>query len=104
MELTDIRYTLAMDRIREIPGENMVEPGFIQHFEDGAEWLLLMEEEERFLLSEDAAGADIDLLKRETADYTRKYCRIITIRAGPITVSRLRGSEVKWAPFRRAAI
>ena len=64
MELTDIRYTLAMDRIREIPGENMVEPGFIQYFEDGAEWLLLMEEEERFLLSEDAAGADIDLLKK----------------------------------------
>ena len=59
MELTDIRYTLAMDRIREIPGENMVEPGFIQYFEDGAEWLLLMEEEERFLLSEDAAGAEI---------------------------------------------
>ena len=63
MELIDIRYTLAMDRIREIPGENMVEPGFVQYFKDGAKWLLLMEEEERFLLSEDAACTDTDSLR-----------------------------------------
>ena len=72
MELTDIRYTLAMDRIREIPGENMREPGFIQYFEDGAEWLLLMEEEE--LLCQKMRPAQISIFwKRETADYTRKY-------------------------------
>ena len=64
MELTDLRYTLAMDRIRAIPGENLTSPGFVQYFEDGAQWLLLMEEEERFLLSGDAVSADIDLLQK----------------------------------------
>ena len=63
MELIDLRYTLAMDRIREIPGENLAEPGFVQYFEDGAQWLLLMQEEERFLLSEDAFNEETELLK-----------------------------------------
>ena len=63
MELTDLRYSLAMDRIRAIPGENLAEPGFVKYFEDGAQWLLLMEEEEQFLLSNDPADTEISLLR-----------------------------------------
>ena len=58
-----------MDRIRAIPGENLAEPGFVKYFEDGAQWLLLMEEEEQFLLSNDPADTEISLLieRRGTA-------------------------------------
>ena len=54
-----------MDRIRAIPGENLAEPGFIKYFEDGAQWLLLMEEEEQFLLSKAPADTGIDLLREK---------------------------------------
>lgn len=63
MELTDLRYTLAMDRIREIPGEHLVPAEYEQYFEDGAKWFLQMEEEERFLLSEETQTEDLTLLQ-----------------------------------------
>ena len=63
MELTDLRYSLAMDRIRAIPGENLAEPGFVKYFEDGAAWLLLMDEEERFLSSNELSRAETELLR-----------------------------------------
>ena len=64
MELIDLRYTLAMDRIREIPGENLVHPAFVQYFEDGAAWFLLMEAEESALRADDENGPDPADLKR----------------------------------------
>ena len=63
MELTDLRYTLAMDRIRAIPGEHLVPPAFEPYFEDGAKWFLLMEEEEEFLKSDRALSEDEDHLR-----------------------------------------
>ena len=63
MELTDLRYTLAMDRIRAIPGEHLVPPAFEPYFEDGAKWFLLMEEEEEFLMSDRAFSEDEDHLR-----------------------------------------
>ena len=64
MELIDLRYTLAMDRIREIPGENLVHPAFVQYFEDGAAWFLQMEAEESALRADDENGPDPADLKR----------------------------------------
>lgn len=51
MELIDLRYQLTMDRIREIPGENAVSKAFVEYFEQGAEWLLLIDEEFDWLTS-----------------------------------------------------
>ena len=62
-ELTDLRYTLSMDRIREIPGERLVPPAYVSYFEDGAKWFLLMEEEEKFLTSENAQREEEGLLR-----------------------------------------
>ena len=52
-----------MDRIRAIPGENLAEPGFVEYFEDGAAWFLLMDEEERFLSSNELSCAETELLR-----------------------------------------
>ena len=60
--MIDLRYSLATGRIREIPGENIVAPAFTAYFEDGAAWLLMMDEEEQFLRSEDVKNADLSLL------------------------------------------
>ena len=87
MELTDLRYTLAMDRIREIPGEHLVPAEYEQYFEDGAKWFLQMEEEERFLLSEETQTEDLTLLQernRRLYEEMRRSCRKITAEAGQI--------------------
>ena len=51
MDLIDLRYSLALQRIREIPGENAVSPAFVRYFEEGAGWFLLIDDEMRFLSS-----------------------------------------------------
>ncbi len=63
MNLTDLRYTTAMERIREIPGENGTAPGFVQYFEAGALWFIQMEKEEAFLASEEAKSCSLDVLR-----------------------------------------
>ena len=84
----------------------LTSPGFVQYFEDGAQWLLLMEEEERFLLSGDAVSADIDLLKkRHRRLYEGEY-------SGPLCFGswanhafaseRLTAHLVKWDLFMAA--
>ena len=64
MNLTDLRYTFAMERIGRIPGENSTAPGFIQYFEEGAEWFILMRNEEEFLDSEEAENCSLEVLKK----------------------------------------
>ena len=54
--MIDLRYSLAMDRIREIPGENLVPPAFVQYFEQGAQWFILMDEESRLLSNAETAS------------------------------------------------
>ena len=60
--MIDLRYELAMGRISGIAGENIVEPAFVDYFESGAEWFLLMQEEEAFLKSREAETADLNVL------------------------------------------
>ena len=64
MDLIDLRYSLAMERIREIPGEDAVAPAFIRYFEKGAEWFLMIDGEMRFLSSGDAENAAADDLQK----------------------------------------
>ena len=60
--MIDLRYELAMGRISGIAGENIVEPAFVDYFESGAEWFLLMQEEEAFLKFREAETADLNVL------------------------------------------
>ena len=41
--MIDLRYELAVERLRGIAGENIVEPSFIPYFEEGAKWFLLID-------------------------------------------------------------
>ena len=61
--MIDLRYSLAMERISEIPGEDAVSPVFTQYFEKGAEWFLMLDGEIRFLSSGDAGNAPADELR-----------------------------------------
>lgn len=63
MDFMETRYELSMDRIREIPGEKAVSPEFTDYFEKGAEWFILMDEEMRFLSSEEVRKTSISSLK-----------------------------------------
>lgn len=72
--MIDLRYELAMGRMSGIAGENIVEPSFVEYFEAGASWFLLMREEEEFLRSEAAAAADLSALGERNK---RLYCEIL---------------------------
>lgn len=63
-EWTKERYELAIGRIREIPGENAVEPAFISYFEAGADWFVLMDTERQFLLYGGFERASLEELRR----------------------------------------
>jgi len=63
MDLIDLRYSLALQRIREIPGENAVPPAFVRYFEEGAGWFLMIDEEMRFLSSGEEQSATADMLR-----------------------------------------
>ena len=68
--MIDLRYALAMERISGIVGENIVEPSFVEYFEAGASWFLLMREEEAFLQSDAAGTASIpELMERNKKLY-----------------------------------
>ena len=64
MDLIDLRYSLALQRIREIPGENAVSPAFVRYFEEGAGWFLLIDDEMRFLSSGEERNATAETLRR----------------------------------------
>lgn len=61
--MIDLRYTLAMDRIREIPGENAVPCEYIQYFENGAAWFIMMDEEAQFLSTGACGDAPAESLR-----------------------------------------
>lgn len=63
MDLMETRYELSMDRIREIPGEKAVPAEFDDYFDKGAEWFLLIDEEMRFLSSEEVRETPLSSLK-----------------------------------------
>ena len=63
MEMIDLRYSLAMERIRGIHGEDAVAPLYRQYFETGAFWLLLIDDEMRFLASQQAQSAPVSVLR-----------------------------------------
>ncbi len=65
MELIELRYSLAIDRIREIPGENAAAPAFLQYFEKGAEWFMLIDEVYCFLTSKEAETASVADLRKQ---------------------------------------
>lgn len=65
MELIDLRYRIAMERIREIPGENAVDPGFVEYFEQGARWFMLIKEHEDFLASGEAGTCSLETLRNK---------------------------------------
>ena len=62
MDLISLRYTMAMDRIREIPGENAADPLFVPYFEEGARWLIMMQEHAEFLEADGAEECDETVL------------------------------------------
>ena len=64
MDLIDLRYSLALQRIREIPGENAVSPAFVRYFQEGAGWFLLIDDEMRFLSSGEERNATAETLRR----------------------------------------
>ena len=61
-DLIYLRYSLAMERIREIPGEGAVSPAFIRYFEKGAEWFSMIDGEMSFLSSGEYRNAPTDEL------------------------------------------
>ena len=58
MDLISLRYTMAMDRIREIPGENAADPLFVPYFEEGARLLSMLQEHAEFLAANSAEECD----------------------------------------------
>ena len=63
MDLIDLRYRIAMERMREIPGENAADPVFTDYFEQGARWFMQMQEHARFLASEEVNTCSVDTLR-----------------------------------------
>ena len=63
MDLTELRYTAAMERIRQIPGEDGTDPRFSEYFKEGAEWLIRMQEEAEFLDSGEAQTSSLEKLR-----------------------------------------
>ena len=57
------RDVFAMERIRGIHGEDAVAPLYRQYFETGAFWLLLIDDEMRFLASQQAQSAPVSVLR-----------------------------------------
>ena len=51
MELIDLRYELAYERLHRIPGECAVPALYVKYFEEGADWFFLMEKQKAFLSS-----------------------------------------------------
>ena len=72
MELIDLRYRIAMERIGEIPGENAVDPQFTEYFGQGARWLLQMQEHERFLSSGEALTCSLQELREKNRQLYEK--------------------------------
>ena len=94
--MIDIRYELAMGRISTIAGENIVEPSFVDYFESGASWFLMMQEEEAFLQSEAAETESEDKLRERNS---RLYSEILpenyrTSWANPDYAAEKLGSEM----------
>ena len=94
--MIDLRYELAVGRIRGIAGENIVAPLFVEYFESGASWFLQMQEEEAFLRSEEAAAAEISVLKERN---DRLYADILPERynscwANPAYAAEKLGEEM----------
>ena len=61
--MIDLRYSLAMERIRGIRGEDAVLPLFRRYFETGAAWFLLLDDEMRFITSKEALCAVVSELR-----------------------------------------
>lgn len=94
--MIDIRYELAMGRISTIAGENIVEPSFVDYFESGASWFLMMQEEEAFLQSEAAETESVNKLRERNS---RLYSEILpenyrTSWANPDYAAEKLGSEM----------
>ena len=94
--MIDLRYELAVERLRGIAGENIVEPSFIPYFEEGAKWFLLIAEEEAFLQSDVPGTADISVLEKRNK---RLYEEILPGRyetswANPAYAAEKLGSEM----------
>lgn len=56
-------YELTVGRIREIPEESIVDPVFIPFFKAGAQWLLQLDDERRFLTDGSFEKASLEELK-----------------------------------------
>lgn len=78
------RCQLAVERIREIGGEDLLQPEFGDYFKRTAEFLLLLEETRQFLKSGKAKQASLKNCRSETRACMRIFCRKITKKATEI--------------------
>ena len=85
-----------MERIREIRGEDAVLPLFSRYFETGADWFVLLDDEMRFITSNEASEAEISGLRERNRklyeeilpeNYARSY-------ANPDYAAKTLGEEI----------